>query len=716
MKRKKSIKGRKLPSKDLAYFVEKTFAKRPKKRLNARQLIKILSIKNTKVAVNQVLENLHANGKIRLVKDGKYQLNLKGQDNGNRGRPETHIGFVDLTKSGAGYIITETHERDIYVPVKKMGFALNGDRVKVEVTKKYGPKVEGKITEILVHSTEQFIGDFHLNKNIGFVVPDGNHIPFDIYVHPKDQHGSKDGDKVLVKVIEWPTRIGRNPLGEITQKIDASDHHELAMQSILINQGFDIKFPPLIEKEANDLLRSITPEEIKKRRDFRKVPTFTIDPKTAKDFDDALSIQTLENGNIEVGIHIADVTHYVRPGTALDREAFRRSTSVYLVDRVAPMLPEVLSNELCSLRPHEESLTFSAVFEFNRQRKIVRRWFGKTIIHSIKRFTYEEAQQILDDPQGPHAQELVALNQLAKHLRKVRFGEGSIAFESPEIQFELDDRNHPIAIHTKERKDTHLLVEDLMLLANREVAKYIAKKDQSEIPFVYRIHDLPDEEKLAEYANFLNELGFEFRFQSPKEIRDSFARLTEKAREDEAIAFAEPLAVRTMSKAIYTTDNIGHFGLGFPYYTHFTSPIRRYADVLVHRILEKNLRTAFRYKKTELEQQCQHISNQERKAQEAERESIKFKQVEFIADHLGETFSGIVSGMIDRGIFVTLLESRVDGLVGFDKLAEPFQIAEGRLKAVGLKSRRILKVGDLVQVKITNARIEDREVDMELVD
>ena len=715
MKVKKSIRGKKLSAKNLEYHTFKLFLQRPKKRLNARQIIKVLGVKNSKISVNEALVKLTSSGKIRHVKDEKYQLDRSNLPVSNAPE-EVHEGFVDMTRSGAGYIIVESLDEDVYVAPKKMGLAMNGDRVQVTITKKGGRKIEGKITRILEHSSSQFIGNFHLNKNIGFVVPDNGLVPFDIYVNPKDQGEAQDGDKVLVKIVEWPARSGKNPIGSIERTLDPENEHELTMESILINQGFDMHFPPAVEKEARELSRKISDKTIEARRDFRGVPTFTIDPLTAKDFDDALSIQTLENGNLEIGIHIADVTHYVKPGSALDKEALRRSTSVYLVDRVAPMLPEVLSNELCSLRPDEDSLTFSAVFEFNSSKKVVNRWFGKTIIHSIKRFAYEEAQSILDANEGPFLDQLVALNNMAKHLRKIRFKQGSIAFESPEVQFELDDNNHPIAIHTKERKETHMLVEDFMLLANREVATYMAKKEQPEIPFVYRIHDLPDEEKLAEYAFFLRELGFEFKYGSAKEIRSSFARLTKTAREDEVIAFAEPLAVRTMSKAIYTTDNIGHFGLGFSYYAHFTSPIRRYADVLVHRILQQNLHGSYRPKKSELEQQCQHISNQERKAQEAERESIKFKQVEYISDHIGETMEGIISGMIDRGIFITLRESRVDGMVGFDTMDEPFRVEDSRLKAVGVRSKKMLKVGDLVHVRVTQARIDDREVDMEFVE
>ena len=713
---KRSIKGQKLPAKKLENAALKLFIRQPSKRYNAKQIIKKLQIKNSKTSVEDALTKLFQSGKIVHIKDDKYKLS-KTLAPEISGPAEVYDGYVDQIRSGAAYIIIEGKEgQDVYVPAKKLKHALDGDLVRVEVTRRYGKKIEGEIIKVLNHTTEQFIGDLQQSKNIAFVVPDNRLADFDIFVHQKDLGIAQDGDKVLVRVVDWPDRPGKNPSGKIVKVLDATDTHGVMMDSILINHGFDTLFSNVVLQEAKRLPTQIDQEEIARRLDMRSVPTITIDPATARDFDDALSYQELENGNIEIGIHIADVTHYVKPGTALDREALRRSTSVYLVDRVAPMLPEILSNELCSLRPDEDSLTFSAIFEFDRRHKIVKRWFGKTIIHSIKRFSYEEAQEVLDLGAGEHFEMLSTLDRVSKFLRKRRYKEGSIAFETPELQFELDENNHPVAIHKKIRKDTHLLVEDLMLLANREVATYIARKSEREIPFVYRIHDQPDEEKLAEYSLFLKELGFNFDIQSPAQIRKSFNQLSEAAKTNEVLAFAEPFAVRTMAKAVYSSYNIGHFGLGFEYYTHFTSPIRRYADVLVHRLLEKNLDGQYRTSKEELEAQCKHISNQEKKAQEAERESIKFKQVEFISGHVGETFEGIISGMIDRGFFVSLKESGIDGLVQFADLLEPFIVTENRMKALAKRSNRTFKIGDPVKVMIQSVNINDMEVDMELVE
>jgi ribonuclease R len=627
---------------------------------------------------------------------------------------EVYQGYVDMTRSGAAYIICEKLDKDVFVPAKRTRLAMDGDHVQVSIFKRYGDRLEGNIIKILKRSTEQFIGHFQNSKNFGFVVPDNRMIPFDIFVYPKDQMGAEDGDQVKVKVLDWPAGRNQSPIGKITKILDKTDQHEIMMQSILANQGFDVDFPQIVEEAAKKLPHRFSEADLKKRRDFRKISTFTIDPLTAKDFDDAISYRKLDNGHVEVGIHIADVSHYVKPHSDLDKEAYLRATSVYLVDRVAPMLPEILSNELCSLRPDEESLTFSAVFDFDPALKLVKKWFGKTIIYSQKRFTYEEAQEVLDNKSGVFKEELLGLQKIARHLRVQKFSAGAISFDAPEILFELDEKNHPIAVVEKKRLEAHLLIEDLMLLANREVATFIGKREELEIPFVYRIHDAPDPQRIAEFSMFLHELNFPFHYQTPTQIRNSFNSLTLEAKKDEVLAMVEPLAIRTMAKAIYSTQNIGHFGLAFDYYTHFTSPIRRYSDILVHRILEKNLEKVYRVNKEKLESNCLHISNQERKAQEAERDSIKFKQVEFIADHIGETFDGIVSGMIDRGIFVSLSKSRVEGMVGFETLNEPYIVSENRMKAVGKQSQHTIKIGDQVKVTILEANLEDLQVEMAL--
>jgi len=714
MARSKLIKGKKLPAKKLQQVLLRSISDQPKKRLNAKQLIKKLKIANSRVSVDEALSALYRDGKIRHVKDGKYRA-LQGGGSGSSDPVEAYEGYVDLTRSGAAFIICEKLDQDVYVPAKRTMQAMNGDKVVVTLGKRYGKRLEGTVTNILEHTTSRFVGRFQWSRNFSFVVPDSDAIPFDIFVHPDDQGGAKEGDMVMVEVTSWPDNHRKSPGGRVMRIFNPEDSHEIKMESILSDHGFSMDFPAHVIKQAQDLPKKITAQEISRRRDMRTVPTFTIDPKTAKDFDDAISCRTLPDGLIEVGVHIADVTHFVKPDSEIDKEAYKRSTSVYLVDRTAPMLPEVLSNELCSLRPDEDSLCFSAIFQFDGKGKVKDRWFGKTIIHSDRRFAYEEAQEVLNAGKGDYIEELKTVAKIARKLRADRMKKGGITFETPEFQFELDAENKPVAIHLKERQETNMLIEDLMLLANQEVAIFIAKKAKPSIPFVYRIHDLPDQTKLAEYSLFLKELGFKFDHQSPDQIRASFAKLNAAAKKDENIAFAERSAVRTMAKAVYSTENIGHFGLGFDDYTHFTSPIRRYSDVLVHRILELNLMGDFRANKADLDAKCVHISNQEKKAADAERASIKFKQIEFISQFIGETFEGYISGFIDSGIFVALRESGVEGMVGFDKLDEVYDIPENRLKAVARKSGKIYRIGDRIQVKVVEARLERAEVDFDLV-
>ncbi len=490
----------------------------------------------------------------------------------------------------------------------------------------------------------------------------------------------------------------------------------MQMQSILYANGFDPVFSEEALAEASSMQGQISQEEIASRRDFRGVLTLTIDPATARDFDDAISFKILENGQIEVGVHIADVTHYLKEDSILDKEAFRRSTSVYLVDRVCPMLPEQLSNDLCSLNPNEDKLTFSAVFIFDAEKHIVHEWFGKTIIHSDKRFTYEEAQECIESGEGDYAIEIRQLNQLAGHLRTQRYKEGSISFESEEVQFVLADDGVPVSMYVRERKEAHMLIEDFMLLANRRVANYIASREKPEIPFIYRVHDLPDPDKLHDFALFAGELGFQFTLAKPDQIADSFNRLALAIQENPVLKLLEPLAIRTMSKAVYTTDNIGHYGLGFDFYTHFTSPIRRYSDVLVHRILFQNLFNTVRQDKVLLEQKAKHISDQEKRAADSERESVKFFQTLYISRFIGSEFEGVVSGIIEKGIFVQLLESKVEGLVTFDSMGDMFVLGPGRLKAVSRLSGDVFSIGQAVKVRITGADPDTRRTDMALVE
>lgn len=716
-KRKSSIKSKWLDYPALRSAVIKYHKRFPQKKLNSKTLAKKLKIRNTVEEVEQVQAKLVKQGILFKFRNGNYVLSRENQEV-KKGYREME-GTIDLIRSGAAYLMVEGQADDVYIPAKNLNNALDGDIVRARVraktrSKRAGQKQVGEVIEVIQRANDQFIGTIYPFKKKWVVVPDNPMVNFDILIKEDPDIEILEFEKAVVQVYDWNT--GRMPQGRILTKLDPEDSNNFAMNSILVNKGFTIIFPERVLQECENIPKSISEEEIQNRRDCREILTMTIDPVTAKDFDDALSIQWLEDGHVEVGIHIADVTHYVRPGTMLDREAYKRATSVYLVDRVSPMLPEVLSNDLCSLNPNEDKLTFSAIFTFDKNLKIMSEWFGKTIIHSDQRFTYEEAQERLETKKGSHSKELLALNKIAKSLRKSNVKHGAIQFETDEVQFELDENGKPIGLKVKERKDAHLLIEDFMLLANKQVATYISQKGKDhEIPFVYRIHDLPDVDRVHEFAKFAMELGFEMRTQTPREIADSFNRLQKAAIEDPALRILSPLAIRSMAKAAYSTYNIGHYGLGFENYTHFTSPIRRYADVLVHRILEQNLTSIHREKKIPLEDKCKHISAQERKAVEAERESVDYKRVEYIQDHIGEVFIGLVSGMIERGIFVQLLDSGCEGLVSFASMGESFTLADHGFKAMGLHSGRVLKFGDQVKVRILDADLDRREIDMELV-
>ncbi len=693
-----------------------------KKRLNAKQLGRILKVSNTVDSIKFALASLEKEGLIRHVKEGKYNLikgatNISGTSNNSRKKSNKLTGKVDLIRSGAAYIVSDDYDTDIYVPGKKLKGALDGDIVQVEII--HNPrrtKQEGKVTAIIKRATSHILGILRDDRKYASVYSTDPKKNIIVHVKQDDKKEAEDGDHVVVKITDYGNSQNKAYWGEVMTVVASKNPSDLAMQSILVNNGFNLEFPPDVLEETKALELIIDDKLVEERRDFREITTFTIDPLTARDFDDALSVEYMADDVIEIGIHIADVTHYVPSDSALDKEALERSTSVYLVDRVLPMLPEKLSNNLCSLVPDEDRLTFSAVFTFDKELNITKQWFGKTIIHSDRRFTYEEAQEIIETKEGDFSKEVLELDRIAIHLRKLKYKGGAISFESPEMQFELDAEGKPIGIFQKERKDAHLLVEDFMLLANKEVATFMGKKRKGgEVPFVYRVHDLPNQEKLGDFAAFAAELGFKMNISSPNQIVKSFNLLTKAAKDNPELALLEPLAIRTMAKAIYTSENIGHYGLGFDYYTHFTSPIRRYADVLVHRILEKNLLTNQRESKDQLEARCKHISAQERKAMDAERESVKYKQVEYLVGREGEVFDAFVSGMIDRGIFIQLVESGTEGLVSFDNFPEPYSIDGGRLKAKAARSGKVIKLGDRVKVKLLSIDLEKRQVELEVL-
>ena len=705
----KSFKGKKLNTLELKSIVNRELKHRNGKSYSAAGIIKKLKISNSRDEVQHVLDKLVKEGRVRQTAGDVYQSNNK-----STATERLLVGTVDVTRSGAAYIIIGGKTDDVYVGAGDLLGALDGDTVEISVARRRGrQKPDGRVTRIIRRSREIFMGRIFINKKYSVVTPFKTPDGFEIFIFNDKLNGAEDGDIVTARVISWPDGKNKMIKGEVTEVLSSDNASDMEMKSILIGQGFDLQFAKETMSEADAIPEVISEQEIALRRDMRDVTTFTIAPATAKDFDDALSYRGLDDGRVEIGVHIADVSHYVKPGGPLDKEAYERSTSVYLVDRVLPMLPEKLSNELCSLRPNEDKLTFSAVFVFDKEANIVSKWFGKTIIHSNRRYAYEEAQEIIEKGEGDYALELAHLNQIATKIRERRYAKGAISFESDEIQFKLDENGFPVEIFIKERKDAHLMVEDFMLLANRSVAEYIHKKGVSgEIPFVYRVHDRPDNQKLSDFATFAAEMGFKMDLSSPKAVVNSFNTLAKKAEEDDTLRLLTPLAIRTMAKAEYTTNNIGHFGLGFEDYTHFTSPIRRYSDVLVHRILYKNLGSdIYREDKDRLEILCKHISSQERKAMDAERESIKYKQVEFMSRFVGSEFDGIISGIHDRGVFVELAGNHCEGMIRFDRFEESFILDDSKMKAFGRNTGRTIKIGDRIRIRVLDADLNNRQLD-----
>jgi ribonuclease R len=721
-KKKKRDKGEKLSQKTLRSALLQIFIKHPAKSFTPGAMAKKIPGANNKDSMEYALDTLVEEGLLTTNRKGKYKYKQPSgkaskKDQSLQVYGKEYTGRVDMTKSGAGYLVCDDLKEDVYVPARFLNGALNNDIVTFKVQHLSNRRrPEGEVIDIVKRSRESFIGTLYRRGKRYIVVPDGLYDDFDIFVPHEWIQDADHGDKVIVKITTWPGKRRVSAEGKVTTVFGKSGSSDIEMKTILINQGFELEFPEEVIEETAAIPARIPENEIKNRRDMRSITTFTIDPEDAKDFDDAISFRILENENLEIGVHIADVSYYVQPGSALDKDAYKRSTSVYLVDRVLPMLPERLSNELCSLRPDEDKLTYSAIFEFNSGNKVIKRWFGRTIIHSDRRFSYEQAQEVLEKKEGDFADVLTKLNEIAKLLRKDRFRKGSIDFDSEEVKFKLDDEGRPIELYVKERKDAHFLIEEFMLLANREVAEFISTKDTPSVPFVYRVHDLPNMDKLKDFSDFAREIGFKMELSTPKQIAMSFNTLTKMSKTNEVFKLLEPLAIRTMAKAEYSSNNIGHYGLGFSHYTHFTSPIRRYSDVIAHRILERNLRESYRVKKDDLEMQCRHISLQERKAMDAERESLKYKQVEYISQFKGKEFEGVINGMIDRGVFVELKSNKCEGLIPFDRMSEPFHIEESRLKARGLVTGKRLKMGDTVRVIILDTDLAKRQIEMDLVE
>ncbi|WP_153798692.1 ribonuclease R [Foetidibacter luteolus] len=628
-------------------------------------------------------------------------------------------GTLEITRSGIGYVVVADGSGDILVRPGDFNTALNGDTVMAKVVKENlgSGRKEGRITEVLQRKQTEFIGTLQMGTNFAFFIPDTDKPMPDLYIPLDKINGAKNKQRVAVKMVKWD-KDDKKPVGEVIGVLQAEDENDSAMKEILAENGFPLSFPDDVMEEAARIPDTITQDEINKRKDCRDILTFTIDPVDAKDFDDALSLRKLRNGVYEIGVHIADVSHYLEAGTALDDEAYKRATSVYLPDRVNPMLPEHISNVLCSLRPKEDKLTFSAIFQINSKAEVKQYWLGKTVIHSNHRFTYEEVQEIIEKGTGEYFEEVLLLNTLAQKLRKQRFSKGAINFSSQEVRFQLDEKAKPIGIIVKESKEAHQLIEEFMLLANRTVAENISKikVNKKEIPFPYRIHDQPDEQKLAPFIAFAKKYGHVFDISSPQKIAASFNQMLQDVDGKPEQHVLEQLGIRTMAKAVYSTENIGHYGLAFEFYCHFTSPIRRYPDVLVHRILQSCLENQPAIDK-KMDEKCKHSSERERAAMEAERSANKYKQVEFMKEYLGHDFEGVVSGVAGFGFWVETVAHKCEGLVSIATLSDydDFRLIEGDYSLVGLRSGRKFRMGDKVWIKVVAANMEKRQLDYEWV-
>lgn len=732
---RKDKKSRKTTKQYLFEDILSALEKQAGKPVNYKQVSSILGIedKSQRMLVNTILEDLRDREMVEETERGKFKLKRK---------ESFLVGTVDMTSSGAAYIVSEESAEDIYIDARKTKNALHGDLVNVRVYQKQGKRPEGEVVEIVKRARTDFVGTIQLSPRFAFLVPGSNKMHVDIFIPLEKLNHAKDGQKAIARLVDWPDNAP-NPIGEIIEVLGNPGENDVEMHAILAEYGLPYEFPEEVERAAGKLPIEITEKEISQRRDFREITTFTIDPVDAKDFDDALSIRKLDNGNWEIGVHIADVAHYVKEGSIIDNEAISRATSVYLVDRVVPMLPEVLSNNVCSLRPNEEKLCFSAVFEMNDEAEVLSEWFGRTVIFSDRRFTYEEVQTVIETGEGDFKEEIMVLDGLAKKMRTNRLRKGSIAFDKIEVKFNIDKDGKPLGVFFKQQKDSNQLIEDFMLLANRKVAEYVGRrrgeekdkdrkkqleerkekvKKQDTRPFVYRIHAAPDPEKMQQFSEFVGRFGYKLITKSERDIAHSMNKMLKDVKGKREENMIEQLAIRTMAKAIYSTKNIGHYGLAFDHYTHFTSPIRRYPDVMVHRLLQYYLdldagRTEpMRLSAEDLENDCKHSSEMEKRAADAERASVKYKQVEFLEDKIGEEFDGMISGVSEWGIYVEIIENKCEGMVRLKDMRDDFYYHdEDNYRIMGKNTGNTYTLGDKVRIMVKKADLIRKQLDFQLV-
>ena len=720
-KKKKSNKG----ISNLTNTILSILKKDRNQSFNYKQIAAKLGV-NDASSRNQIIKKLHqllANKEIEEVERGKFKAVIN---------TEYHSGTLDLSSKGTGYIICEDFDEDVFIASNNINKALDGDEVEFYVYKRRKKgKFEGEITNIIKRAKSDYVGTIQIHKNYAFVVTDSTKMYKDIFVPINKINKAEDGDKVLVLLEDWPDNAD-SPYGKVLKVLGKPGEHNTEIHSILAEYGLPYEFPHEVEEFANKLDTSITKAEIAKRRDMRDILTFTIDPKDAKDFDDALSFEVLNNGLYEIGIHIADVSHYLQEGTILDDEAYERATSVYLVDRVVPMLPEVLSNNACSLRPHEEKYTFSAVFQINDKAEVKNQWFGRTVTYSDARFAYEEAQAIIEyktnsipedvsltgkayQTDQKIADAVLKMDDLAKIMRRKRMKEGAISFDKVEVKFDLDAKANPVGVYFKTSKDANKLIEEFMLLANRKVAEFIGKQSPKKT-FVYRVHDEPDSSKLAALQGIVSKFGYKLNFKDRNSISSSLNGLLRDVQGKKEQNLVDTLAIRSMSKAEYTTHNIGHYGLAFDYYSHFTSPIRRYPDVMAHRLLQHYLDGGKSANEDVYEDKCAHSSNMENLATKAERDSIKYMQIRFMEDHKDEEFVGVISGVTDWGIYVEIISNKCEGMVSVrDMNDDHYQFDESQYAMIGKKTGMTYQLGDEVVVKVKNTDLVKKHLDFNLI-
>ena len=722
---RRSNKSNKPKIESISQNVLGVLRKSPQKTFNYKQVAASLGVDDPS-SRNQIIRSLAqltAKQKIEEVERGRFRI-LADVD--------TFIGKVDMTSKGGAYVIVEELDDDIFVPSNNLNRALDGDEVEVYVYKRRrNKKSEGEITSVISRKRTEFVGVLQLKENFGFVVMSDPKMYTDIFVSRDDIGEAKDGDKVVVEMEAWPEKRD-SPVGKIIQVLGKPGEHHTEMHSILAQYGLPHEFPKEVEEFANNIDTSIKEEEIARRRDMRDVLTFTIDPKDAKDFDDALSFRQLENGNYEVGIHIADVSHYVVPGTILDDEAYNRATSVYLVDRVVPMLPEILSNNACSLRPNEEKYTFSAVFEIDHKNEVKDQWFGRTVTYSDARFAYEEAQYVIETTSGEIPADIsitgkaykvkdeiitaiLQMDTMAKDMRKKRMKYGAISFDKVEVKFDLNEENEPVGVYFKTAKEANKLIEEFMLLANKKVAEFIGKRKPKKT-FVYRCHDEPNEEKLSSLKTLVSKFGHKLDLKDKKSISKSLNKLLENVQGTKEQNLVDTLAIRTMSKAYYSTENIGHYGLAFDHYSHFTSPIRRYPDVMAHRLLQRYLDEEPTANQEEYEEKCSHSSEMENLATNAERDSVKFMQVKYMQEHSEEEFLGVISGVTEWGIYVEIISNKCEGMVRLRDIREDhYDFDEENYAIIGRKTKKVYQLGDEVYISVKNADLVKRHLDFNLI-